>query len=398
MNFSTHILDTNELQLAIDRKIYLNYTGVSDIWTTNVINIYKMMNSKNYIQVINLIFERESAYSIILCQPYDAWRITKIYNFLVEYERYEKLLLLCSKHNIPLNYKIYLQMLKYRYITYKESLLNLFPKSIKNINLIGDFAISAIYFDLYIKCVEYGYIPIKQNIIDQCIAVVANLCRLSDLRNIIQHTINNFKCTYKLEDFYFSVHNSLASKTSFFTSVFQLCELGTNIEFAEFLKRCYTVGIIIDIKNARYCCSNNYEQIYFCYYSYIVAEHKRGAMTLKSDVSIKKTDSESIVKYLENNQVTFREMFKYHTPTQIKKYYNCKINGVKYDKYCVNNAYLYRNNAVIKHVIELGLKPTNHVCFLLSIKMQKPIGEINDIIYDIFKADKMEELTFILKN
>lgn len=273
-----------------------------------------------------------------------------------------------------------------------------------NLQELGDNSVIYNYYDIFLKCVDKGYIPseeIFKTLLNDIIVkyIVYNNdnqygYKESKLINptpygIINHCVNNFK--YSIDVKKVDIITKNINKDIKFENIIQNC---INVDIP-FVINCYKNNVYINN-----LLGANIQELYHIYYEnyvnyMIYGEDKYCTVSELSfenhatnwkNTKLFSTFSDIICKNLKDPQIIFREKFRKENIANIKKY--LKINNtVVIDQYCINNAFISSNNKLIKLFLENSITPSNNI-LLLFIKIKTAPSVLN--LMTDFMANKFK--------
>lgn len=292
-------------------------------------------------------------------------------------------------------------ILKYRFMRVNKVLIDNYkyiPKD--DYMLLGNIATINNYPHIFFDCVTKGYMPTEEIFYK----LVSNINAEHLVNSLYWHSHNipeKLPCAepYKILNYCASIFKYVIdvkkvniitnnkNKNIDFNIILNYC---VNVDY-DFAVECYKNGVYIDIATPNLNLIAHIETFYHLYYENVVEYilsteveygHAKGYKNYKK----LEQESEKLVLYLNNNQVIFREKFKYSSFSDIKKYYAINKTYVFIDQYCINNAYLLNNNKVLDYFLLKDIYPTHDV-LLKYVKIKAKgiyASDITNIILEKF--------------
>jgi hypothetical protein len=372
MDFDNILTDVDLIALASNKNIFNNIIWDCIGTVNNISNMVRLITLQPTEETICFLAENMNLLYLTVQNILDKKIIHTILSYFILIEDVLPVAYILIQYpNLQLEYKDFILLLhnagpkieledeeeviaKYddindTYYTLKIKLHEHFPEHVDSVIDLGNMAIKKNTYKIYLQCINLGYIPDRNNIICGLGCNEGGKYTYIMQKNMIKilaHSVINLKYCYKLSD----LNICELFQPQYINSFVNLCEMESNEEYNEFLKKCYRHGVIIDIKNGKYNCENEYEEIYYQYYMWMLALCGRNYFFKNSNGGnnrYPKEKSAQILKYITSRQVAFRELFRHGTENQIKKYYGKYMAEVKYDRYCLHNAYLHSNHKII---------------------------------------------------
>jgi hypothetical protein len=279
--------------------------------------------------------------------------------------------------------------------TYTCNISKYFPDKIspEGVNELGILSYKFGFYDTFVKCVELGFDVKLEDIIMAINLNSATSSYISSIssvyysqQNVINkqrqqviyenmvkimlYTINNLKYIFKFSDLKITNMRAQVIDSSiceYVENLIKYCS-GDDTERENLIKDCYKNGVPIKILVTEQDNSTQVNNLYYYLYDYLVSDCKKLTMPLSSKNEDYKKISNMLNDYLKNPQIMFREMFKYFTITQISSYYKINKDKVYCDNYCINNAYMFRNNKLIKYIESKDKGITPGLMYVLYVK------------------------------
>jgi hypothetical protein len=403
----TVILNNSQLDLLSNNiPYYINISAskINPTTLTNFLNLLHYSDCSN--RVIESIFSNQTIMVHVIKNIIKASYLKRIYNMIRYSGRNYCLIPLLSNKAFEITEEIYLDLInRYsQFIITKDGDVNeinilncsqYFPvtMSAEGITKLGTLSYQFGYYDIFVKCVELGFNVSIENIIIAINLKYANVKHMinkgvycphggiefeyrqqiifENMVKIMLHTVNNFKYVYKFSDLQIGeiCSSTKLSTSQYIENLIKYCS-GTDSERESMITNCYKSGTVIRIQTPIYDLMKISKNLYDVYYNYLTTRcHNNGLPLNFNDAELKK-DSKLIIDYFKNPQITLREMFKHSTIAQIKKYYSVNKDKVQCDNYCINHAYIFKNNKLISYLESINKGATLGLVYILYVKKE----------------------------